>query len=76
VENMKKRELLTFTESLLFIIGAMLLLFNIATGKGIWFFIGLALAAIAVAVWLISFIAEKRNKTPDAVTAAHDKTAN
>lgn len=70
---MKKRELLTFIEAVLFIIGAALLVFNIATGKEIWFIIGLSLAAIAVVIWIISFIIERRTQKAESAETAQDK---
>jgi hypothetical protein len=60
---MKKKELFTFTEALLFIIGAAFLSFNIVNGANVWFFIGLAFALIAFAMWICSFIVEKRTQT-------------
>ena len=61
---MKKSEWLTLAEALLFIIGAALLVFNITSNTGVWFFIGLSLAIIAVVMWTTVFIIEKRKKAP------------
>jgi hypothetical protein len=66
--KMKKKELWTFTEALLFIIGAVFLSFNIVSGAGVWFFIGLALALIAFIMWICSFIVEKRAQTASVKT--------
>jgi hypothetical protein len=71
---MKKRELFTFIEALLFIIGAVFLSVNIVNGKGVYFFAGIALALIAFAICIVSFIAGKRNKTADAEKAPAKQT--
>jgi hypothetical protein len=70
---MKKRELLTFTNAVLFIIGAVFLTFNIATGRGIMFYLGLTLALIAFAVWVFSLIVEKTNAKADPQQNQPDK---
>jgi O-antigen/teichoic acid export membrane protein len=70
---MEKRELLTFIEAVLFIIGAVLLVLNIATGRGVWFIIGLSLAAIAVVIWIVSSVIERRNKKTENTETAQGK---
>ncbi|MDR1917996.1 MAG: hypothetical protein LBQ05_03340 [Christensenellaceae bacterium] len=62
---MKKRALFTFTESLLFIIGAVFLAFSIVNGANVWFYVGLAFALIAFAIWVTSLIVEKRTHPAD-----------
>jgi len=58
----EKKQLLTFIEAFLFIIGGILLFLNIMNGKGVWFYIGIALALIAVIIWAYSFIIDQRKK--------------